>query len=349
MITLQKKVKGFTLLEIMLVLAIASSLFVLLMNYSTQKAAELRRDKTVLQVQQILNAGMSFYLNKGYWPLVGATISSTGCGAATWTDTSVLRPNYIPTNLINNSYAKQYYVTCSTAANGGNFYVAFQVDTAANASIIAGKLPLAYTSSVSLPGAGAPPVAAASGTTVIASVNIPGQNLNNARSINFAGVYYSGSCVPAPNCPPNMKPSILVMPVAVAGVYKPNGPVSCSGTPLVCTGPTSPVSSFTAYAKGGNAAGDPVGASYASNGGPLECTTNNLRYCQTVQGLMMGPDGNKYWRVCLKVTTESGDVSLSASTISDGKMQGSVVAMTRCVPNNGNESPSGSVDVFQAP
>ena len=36
---------------------------------------------------------------------------------------------------------------------------------------------------------------------VVAAVNIPGQNLNNAGAVTFAGLYYHGGCVPVPQCP----------------------------------------------------------------------------------------------------------------------------------------------------
>src|SRR5687768_2200405 len=75
----QQKTKGFTLLEMLLVLAISSSLVVLLLNYTTQKSDEMRRDKTVLQIQQILNAALSYYVNTSTWPV---KVVSPVCGSA---------------------------------------------------------------------------------------------------------------------------------------------------------------------------------------------------------------------------------------------------------------------------
>lgn len=373
MSTLRQKIKGFTLLEILLVLAIASSLVVLMLNFTTQRSDELRRDKTVLQMQQILNAGMSFYLNNSFWPLKSASITSTLCDTTTWTDLSALKTpaNYIPTNLTTNAYGNNYEINCNTASNGGGFYVYTTANTPNNARIIAGRLPMAYITTPASRSGAMPPVQPATClaapytgcTAVVANVNIPGQNLNNARSVNFAAVYYSGSCVPAPNCPPNMKPDIMVMPASVSGV---NDPVSCSGPgtsppydPKGCTGNIYPVSSFMAFARGdtnGNPV-DPNGA--AGSGPPLDCRVTSTpvaqrcwaTYADPVLGTTFFPSasGVKYWRVCLTVSTQKGIVypTLGTPYTQQGKMMGSIVAMTRCVPNSGNENPAGSMNVWQ--
>jgi len=361
--TLGQKEKGVTLLEVLLVLAIASSLFVLMLNYTTQKSDEMRRDKTVLQMQQILNAGMSFYVNNSFWPLKAATITSTLCGTTTWTDISALQPNYLSSSLTNNSYAQPYLINCNNVSNGGGFFAYTTANSAANAAIIAGRLPMAYRTNASSLTAAFPPAACQSGddcTIVVANVNIPGQNLNNARSVNFASVYYSGSCVPAPNCPPNMRPDILVMPAAVTGVNDDPSACNASSTqppynPSGCTANTYPVSSFTAFARG-DSNGNPVDPNGTSSGPPLDCRvtgTPNSQICWKSYNTTATPitsDGTKYWRVCLSVMTEKGLVypaSTNNYPIQQGKMMGSIVAMTRCVPNSGNENPSGSMDVWQ--
>ncbi len=314
--TVQHKTMGVTLLEVLLVLAIASSLLVLMLNYSTQKSDELRRDKTVVQVQQILNAGMSFYLSNSYWPLAGATITSPSCDTTTWTNLTILQPNYIP-NTVTQPYGFSYLINCSST---GGFYVYIKTNNATNAAIIAGRLPMAYRAADKT---SFPPTACTSGTNctyVVASVSIPGQNLNNARSVNFAARYYSGSCVPAPNCPPNMSPSILVMPAAVAGTidlptctktFHCLNPPSCTiGNNIFnCTGNTYPVTDFMAYATG-DASGNPV----APDTGPYGCQTNTASACMLLQhGTMITPDGTKYWRVCLSVGTQKGKVSPAAA------------------------------------
>lgn len=379
-----KKMKGFSLLEVLLVLAIVSSVMVLLMNYTSQKSLELRRDKTVIQIQQILNAGMSYYLTSGYWPLKNASVTNTLCysgsGSPTWTDLTNLKPNYLPPNLANNPFltssgTNPYMIGCNTVSNGGGFFLYTTVDTPANASVIAGRLPLAYITTPDSVLNGIPPVQdpacktslGANCTTVVASVNIPGQNLNNARSVNFAGVFYSGSCVPAPNCPPGMTPNIFVMPSGVSGV---NDTVTCtSSDPSTCTGNIYPMSSFTAFARGGPnpiSGGAPIpvapGSGGASGQGPYDCRVTStgtmiqegcfekLSDNTGSSGTNITSDGTKYWRVCLTVTTQKGlvyPVTGSTYKAQQGMMMGTIVAFTRCVPNKGTENPGGSLDVWQ--
>src|SRR5689334_14827622 len=104
------KTRGFSLLEMLLVLAISSSLIILLLNYTTQKSDEMRRDRTALQMQQILDAALTYYVNNSAWPVT--------CGTATWRTLSLantpnLVPNYIPnmTNM-NNPYGNVFSVNC---------------------------------------------------------------------------------------------------------------------------------------------------------------------------------------------------------------------------------------------
>lgn len=374
----QQKSKGFTLLELLLVLAISSSLVVLMLNYTTQKSDEMRRDKTVLQMQQILNAGLSYYVNNSSWPVTG------GCGGPTPSlVTAMLTPNYIPqtTPIMANSYgAQSYYLNCMSTGAATNpptplFYVYTQINTPVNASIIAGRLPMAFATT--LAGAQAnPPTQDATCkngalgpgcTNVVSFVNIPGQNLNNARSVNFAGTYSSGACVPAPNCPAGMKAEIFVVPASVNGVFDdPN----CAAGPS-CPANTYPMSSFTAFAVGksttdpsaasvgtmATGANDPTGAT-----GPLDCSVPAAPWNMPCVGASASaysatsganwgaaptdPAGTLYWRVCLAVMTSKGPVVVNGVNTNDQEiwaaMKGSLVAFTRCAPNNGSESPSGT-------
>ncbi len=188
MSTFQQKIKGVTLLEILLVLAIASSLLIMVLNYTTQKADELRRDKTVLQIQQLLNAGMSFYVNKSFWPMSNATITDAKCGTSTWSDLSSLKPDFIPDSLSNSSYGKAYQLNCN---NVGSFFVMTETNSAANAKVIVGRLPMAYRTRSQDLSTFPPPLCEYGDDCdiVVSRVNIPGQNLNNARSVNFASTY----------------------------------------------------------------------------------------------------------------------------------------------------------------
>jgi hypothetical protein len=64
-------------------------------------------------------------------------------------------------------------------------------------------------------------------------------------------------------------------------------------------------------------------------------------------GALLPSDGTLYWRVCLSVSTDQGLVDPIGSATNQGMMMGSVVAITRCVPNQGNENPSGSINVWE--
>jgi hypothetical protein len=173
------------------------------------------------------------------------------------------------------------------------------------------------------------------GTTtcnVVTTVGVPAQNLNNARSVNFSGIYKNGGCVPVPVCPSGMVPQIMVSPVSVSGLYE--GMNGTNGT----SGDAIPLTSFTAYATG------PADYSFDAQTGPDNCVnlaTNPGRYCYSNLDVTSNPqvkeylpDG-RYWRVCLEIVTEKGKLAGS-----NWKMQsGSVMAITRCAPP---EEPSGS-------
>ncbi|EKD53792.1 MAG: hypothetical protein ACD_60C00153G0012 [uncultured bacterium] len=364
-----RKTKGFTLIEILLVLAISTTFLVLLLNYTTQKSDELRRDKTVFDMQQILNAGLAFYINNSFWPLFTATINNPLCGTSQWFILNALQPNYLPRTLQTNSYGSSFFVNCSTLANGGSFYVRSTANTVANARVIAGRLPLAFITNaagVATNPPTQPAACAGSGSAgcniVVASVTIPGQNLSNARSVNFAGIYYNGSCVPAPVCPPGMRPAIFVTPTSVSGIITGDPPAECNpsgtgpgGNPADCSGiRTYPISSFVAFARGVNDAGDPApstGAGATIQSAPRSCATVQpvaLDDCNAPPWSSLPatePAGTRYWRVCLVVMTEAGRAYPAVDNYSQGKLIGSIMAMTRCVPNN--ETPSGALNVFQ--
>lgn len=316
----KKSMTGFTLIEVLLVLVIASMLIFMGLNYVQQKALVTRQDRTVLQIQQIMNAGLAYYVANGSWPTM---VNLTAGG-------------YLPTSIPTPWAGSNYSVAQS--ANKWLWHVWIPITSAAgsttgsamaSANVIAGQLPLAYTTSTN----GAPPPAAGSGgaactaasTTcyVVASINMPGQNLNNATAMNFAGVYSHGGCVPVPSCPPTptgaaMTPQIFVVPISVSGVND-----TGSSTNVY------PISSFTAYAKGG------------VDNTPPACTGNNFPTnppCGSAANIPNGPPAsNKYWRACVQIVTVKGDVRVTRTD-----RWGNLVklgAFTRCAITN---EPSGS-------
>lgn len=320
MILNRSKFEGFTLLEMLLVTVIVASILIMLVTYTSTKTDESKRDFTATQSEQILNAGLAYYINNSTWP---DTIDQ------------LKTAKYLPSQPIKNAWGKDYIFYKNLAT--GTFSICSEITgrsvngtytSIADASSLAGRLPLAYVTTSCAAGSNPPNPATCNNTpcAVVSTVNIPGQNLNNARSINFAGLYHNGACVPAPICPnpysaqntTGMKPAIIVAPVAVSGTYE--------GTDIVY-----PLSSFTAYAVGA-----PSGNTATTDPGSLPgiCTNPVLtEACSSLEPA--GVSGLSYWRVCLDVVTERGRISGSGWTASSG----TIMAITRCVPNN---EPSGS-------
>jgi general secretion pathway protein G len=310
---MKKHEKGFTLLEMMLVIAIMASVMVMIVGFVTQKTDEMRRDRVSLQVQQILNAGLSFYLNNNRFPNNTADV-----GAAT---SELVAGGYIPSG-IRNPWGQVFSTTKDDTR--GTFSVTTNVVKNIEATVVAGRLPLASTSAA----------------TVTAMVSVPGQNLNNARAFNFGAIYHSGACVPVPTCPNGMTPDIMVVPAQAYGIY--DGPVSCADPAnfATCTGAANmyPISGYTARAILGN-----------PNTTTLPgCTTGANQVCY--QTRMWGPvdtplpssGSGRYWRVCLSVLTEKGVVNpTGASAVAWGQGMGSVLALTRCVPAGESSNSSG--------
>jgi prepilin-type N-terminal cleavage/methylation domain-containing protein len=330
------KEQGFTLLEMLLVLVIISSIVIMGLNYTLQKSAELRRDKATLQYQQILNAGLAYYLSESKWP--------------TLEDLQVAPGGYLPNIPLINPWGYPYEVAEITPKKEGGtlFYVYSQVPAKnatdlAQANALAGRLPMAFTTMSDPPDPTVLCVAKgeAEGKTepepepeseacyLAASVSVPGQNLNNARSINFSNLYHHGGCVPAPECPANMTPTIMVVPTSVSGVNDRDSVV------------TYPISSFTAYAYGkanGTATPD---SSPAQSDQVAEClipgAIPNARTCQSTIYTNIPPKAtDKFWRVCLRIITSKGDVSETNPEKYDaswGKYV-SLLAVTYCEPGS---------------
>ena len=315
----QKKLMGFTLIEMLLVMVVIGTIIFASTQFLQQRAMQMRIDRTSAQMQQILNASLAFYVANGRWPTAIA---------------GQLQPNYLPptTTAMSNPFGHPYSIAVVTNAPAGAFgvpppifYVYTRIGDFFSASaisrVIAGTLPLAYTSRDT---AGAPPAAGQNCTDggvclVVASVNIPGQNLNNARAINFAGVFKHGGCVPVPQCPidntgTNMRPELTVIPISVSGV---NDPTPLGTTPVRAY----PITSFTAYK-----------SSVTPSDNPPPCTKSTETPACNGQPTPSGA----YWRVCLQVVTEKGDVS-DTNTLPNPDSWGrfaTLLGITRCVVAN---------------
>ena len=356
----QYKENGVTLVEILLVLVIIASILIMSTSYMTNKFAEQRREKAVTLMQRTLVAGMAYYNDNGKWPGCSSSspnacnlnATSASGGTPTLQDMSYL-PNIAIKDPWGGTILYSHPLTDTTAslypASMNTFLVCIDVppssNTAATAQTIAGALPMGFVTSdttseclvtltpspcSSTSTSGAPGTAC----RVVASTTVPGQNLNNARSLNFANVYHNGACVPAPACPSTMKPAIFVVPASVTGNW--NGGDGTNPTDIY------PLSSFTAYAVGDDSDSTDLGKPHSATDMP-NCTnyqTSSTSPCETTAG-NAAPAG-LYWRVCLDVVTENGRISLAPNPTANpnwNSASGTIMAVTRCVPNN---EPAGS-------
>jgi prepilin-type N-terminal cleavage/methylation domain-containing protein len=319
-----KKAAGFTLIEMILVLVIISIIVVMSLNYMQQKAEATRIDRTALQIQQILNAGLAYYVVHTSWPPNANGIQQ------------LQTENFLPASIkIQNPWGSDYFtVQGPQAGPSGNttspilLYVYTGIagsGTTATASgvanVIAGKLPMSFTTSVN-PNGNVPtmtPCTAATPTCyVVASINIPGQNLNNASAINYAGVYHPGACVPAPPCPlTSMIPEVILVPTSVSGMSDSSNNAK-----------VYPIESFTAFPS------DPNGPTLISGtAAPSQCPGSTVQIpCTPFAGTQPPASANtKYWRICLNIMTANGPVN---GATNQWAQQAFVAAFTRCVPAN---------------
>jgi prepilin-type N-terminal cleavage/methylation domain-containing protein len=313
--------KGFTLVELLLVMVIFSIITVMSVGYVSRKADDMRIDRTVLQAQYILNSALAYYVANGQWPDAANQIRLLASGSISSLQTAgflpatpILSPYVgIAVGVLGSTgaYAVAHYTTAQYSGQlpAGAFAVMIPVGLttkqAATGKIIAGRLPMAFYMAQGF---------------VVAYVNIPGQNLNNASAINFAGLYHHGACVPVPTCPSSTAgggttttPQIFVMPVSVSGV---NDPASSN---------VYPISSFTAY-------------STAMAATPDACTDSNVvavTPCTPIDG--NPPASGQYWRVCLQIVTERGNVQYTRSDAWGNLV--TLGAFTRCSISN---EPAGS-------
>ncbi len=319
MIYIRHRAKGFSLIEVLLVLAIIATIMVSILGYTTQKSDEMRRDRTVMQMEQFLNAGLAYYTSFGSWP----------------TQLADLQTNlFLPSGIIRNGWAQEFTVgnnsvDATNPGSGTQFSVCTTIvgqQAFSAATIIAGRLPIASAldggSKADLcPRATSAVCTSASTTcTVVSSVNIPGQNLNNARSINFAGLYHNGACVPEPSCPSTaMQPTIMAIPVSVSGMNDSSTPSNIY-----------PLASFTAYVTGTSKSDS------TPTNSPGDCINDQPTPCYQTGTNDPLPANGKYWRVCMRIITQKGVVRYDAGNMDAGI----VLVLTRCAPQDEYTTPS---------
>jgi prepilin-type N-terminal cleavage/methylation domain-containing protein len=197
--------RGFSLLEIMLVTVILVVFAMMAISYTRTQALNTRIDKTAAEMQQILQAAVSYYIDKNAWPSC-TTGTNTGSSIDTTFNTcqieSLITAGYLQAgaSISNNPWGNSYESAWSTTS-GQTFQLSTDVTDPNFAIILQGVLPLASVNS----------------SVVQATVNIPSYAYNNALSMKKVTTYTPGQSIPAPVCPANMEPKIAVSPIVVSG------------------------------------------------------------------------------------------------------------------------------------
>jgi hypothetical protein len=156
--------------------------------------------------------------------------------------------------------------------------------------------------------------------------------VNWNTAVQFAGVFSTGGCIPAPTCPAGYTAMVTVSSQSAQAVSSVSNCHSSYGNSCD-TVATQPMYSFRTYATGddnGNAVANPPGCNnpYYSGGG-------NAASC----GGTSDPSGTAYWRACIVVTDQAGKITPQYGQ--QAQLMGEIVAYTRCELNSG-DTPAGS-------
>jgi type II secretory pathway pseudopilin PulG len=347
-----KRISGFTLIEMLLIMVILSMMLFLIIRYKDQQMKAERIERTVSQIQHIINASLTYYINLNKWPL----------GTTTWSSLSVLQNSgYLANNPYNNPWAPvldtaTYPASYSLGSDSlqKQLYIITYIGSGStagtNARVIAGKLPLAQACKTFTLGStnacAACTTAAADPCYVVASIGVPVQSLNNAMTVNYVGIVHSGACVKAPTCLPTMEPVITVVPSAIAGITDAPTGSNCNANNIQnCSTTTYPITGYIAYAtdmvgpltQGAFVQPKACGSTTATPNCTLD-NTNNIT----------ATEGDRYWRVCVGVDTSNGRVSPSgANTNPWGQLSGTMMVFTRCAPKNENLNKNAGFSVYQ--
>ena len=132
---IHKKFFGFTLIELLFVIAIIGVLASLGVSLMQKKTEEFKVKKVALQLQYILQAGLSYYVDNNKWPLWGVTVTCVGDFC----------PKYIGQGIKADPWGLDYYYWNDTSDTDftGRFYVNVKLPNSEIAQRVAAQLPYA--------------------------------------------------------------------------------------------------------------------------------------------------------------------------------------------------------------
>lgn len=178
---------AFTLIELLLVIAIISIMAAISVMAYRQSFQTNRVDAVSIEMQHALEAAMAFYVDTGSWP------TAQPCGSSLITNTFVT--NYLPNGNAVSPFGNEY-CWAQTGSTNRLFWVAVQVpgnptDSLATATRIAGRLPNAVTTSAP----DQPDIPAQACTDSIcyvrAEITVPGSSTNTSSGLTIAA---TGDC-----------------------------------------------------------------------------------------------------------------------------------------------------------
>lgn len=187
----KSKLLGFTLIELLFVIAISSILVSLGIVMMQQRNQQAKVEKTALQMQQLMLAGLAYYVDNNCWPETGTCLATTP-----------LFDKYIPINGRTNPWGSSYAFSIQTA---NAFQVQVNTPTMAIAQRVAGMLPKAGTATCPVPSGGTSPCVYAQTTVSISGGASPSIYVAAVGAVNSYGAPVK---VTFPHCQLGYNPSI---------------------------------------------------------------------------------------------------------------------------------------------
>jgi type II secretory pathway pseudopilin PulG len=312
MSNLTKNNRGFTLLEMMLVIVIMISIVVMSIRYIQVKTTQTLINRTSLQAQQILSAATSYYVNN-HTDLQTGSSTNPGSGYTNeWPTTFGDLVNYLPTRLIGKAqkapgpYGPGTYTIATTDGTAKRFELDITTKTVVEAQQLLSKLPLASIRKSNL-------------KLVKVYINIPSYDYNHARTVSDVGIYHPGDLITVKNqCPAGLTQSVYAVPESAYGFS--NGKLDTNAYPI---------SGLMAYVKGDG-----------KTEAPAKCYLNEAVKNHFNPGVQKEGQAGQY-RVCESVNTPNGPAIFTNSnsvSLTNNIKYFSIMVITKCSYKNNTQT-----------